>query len=114
MAAQCEVPEPSRSDKPPPKTPDTTVLVVEVRAITKPDLATVDALSHLMVSVRDLGCSIRLRNASPDLQELLGLCGLSDALPLCDELALVDQGQAEQREQPLGIEEVVEPGDPAL
>ncbi len=114
MAAESEVPETPRIGKPPPTEPSTRVLVVEMRAITNPDLATVDALSRLQVSVHGLGCSIRIRNASLELQELLGLCGLSDALPLSEELALVDQGQAEEREQPLRVEEVVEPGDPAL
>jgi len=103
-----------RDDRPPPTKPDPGVVVVEVRAITKPDLATVEALSRLQVSVHGLGCTIRLRNASPELKELLGLCGLTAALPLCDELSVIDQGQTEEREEPLGVEEEVEPGDPAL
>jgi hypothetical protein len=114
LAAENEVPEAPRGGRPPPTNPSTRVLVVEVRSITNPDLATVDALSRLQISVHSLGRSIRLRNASLELQELLGLCGLSDALPLSEELALVDEGQTEQREQSFGIEEIVEPGYPTL
>jgi anti-anti-sigma regulatory factor len=114
LATGDEVPESLRRGRPTPTKQTARVLVVEVRSITKPDLTTVDALSRFLVSVRGLGCSIRLRNASKELQDLLGLCGLRDVLLLAEELPLVDEWQAEQREQPLGIEEVVEPGDPAL
>lgn len=43
--------------------------------------ATVDALARLQLAARRHGCRIRLRNASPELLELLALMGLSDVLP---------------------------------
>jgi ABC-type transporter Mla MlaB component len=84
LAGENNVPETPRGGRPPPPNPSARVLVVEVRSITKPDLATVEALCRLHVSVQGLGCSIRLRNASLELQELLGVCGLSDVLPLSE------------------------------
>lgn len=80
--------------------------------VTEPDLGTVAALARLRMSERGLGWSLHLRYASPQLQELLDLCGLTEILPLCEDSTLVDEGQPEQGEQPRGVEEVVEPGDP--
>ena len=76
--------------------------------VTSPDLATVEALCRFRLALADQGYAVELRNASPGLRELLHLCGLDGALPL------VDQGQPEEREQPGGVEEEVEPGDSAL
>jgi hypothetical protein len=73
-----------------------------------PDLATIEALCRLRLAVADRGYAVELRDASPGLRELLGLCGLDGALPL------VVEGQPEQGEQPVGVEEEVEPGDPAM
>ena len=83
-------------------------LVCDVGRVTTPDLATIEALCRLRLAVADRGFAVQLRGASPGLRELLGLCGLDGALPL------VDEGQPEQREQPVGVEEEVEPGDPAI
>jgi hypothetical protein len=76
--------------------------------VISPDLATVEALCRFRLALADQGYAVELRDASPGLQELLVLCGLEGVLPL------VDQGQSEEREQPRGIEEEVEPGDSAL
>ena len=76
--------------------------------VISPDLATVEALCRFRLALADQGYAVELRDASPGLQELLVLCGLEGVLPL------VDQGQPEEREQPGGVEEEVEPGDPAL
>jgi ABC-type transporter Mla MlaB component len=89
-------------------------LVCDVRLVREPDLGTVAALARLRSSGRELGWSLHLRYASPRLQELLDLCGLAEILPVCGGSALVNQGQSEEGEQPRGVEEVVEPGDPAL
>lgn len=48
------------------------------------DAGTVDALARLQLTARRLGRQVRLGNASSELQELLALMGLSDALPLCE------------------------------
>jgi hypothetical protein len=74
-------------------------VVCDVGALVGPDLATVDALACLQFAVLRLGCRLRLRRASPELQELLGLMGLAEALGL--EVGR----QAEEREQRLSVEE---------
>ena len=71
------------------------------------DLAVVDALARLHLAARRRGCSIRLRGAGEELCGLLGVVGLVGVL--ARELG----GEAEGREQ-LGVEEVVEPGDPSV
>lgn len=70
----------------------------------RPDLALLDALARLQLAARRLGCSIRLRNPCPELCELLDLVGEPGS-------ALEAGREAEGGEQ-LGVEEVVEPGDP--
>ena len=47
----------------------------------EPDAVTVDALARLQLGARRCGCSVRLRNASPELRELVALMGLTDVLP---------------------------------
>jgi anti-anti-sigma regulatory factor len=42
---------------------------------------TVEALARLQLAAQRTGCRIRLRNASPDLLEVVALMGLSDVLP---------------------------------
>ncbi|HYP23977.1 MAG TPA: STAS domain-containing protein [Actinomycetota bacterium] len=80
-------------------------VVCDVRALDRPDLCTVDALARLQLAVKRLGGSIRLCGATPQLQRLLELTGLGAALGL--EVA----GQAEQREQALGVEEEADARD---
>ena len=72
------------------------------------DLAVVERLARLELAARRLGLSVRLRDACPELWELLELCGLGEVL-----LATGREvgGQAEGGEQP-GVEEVVVPDDP--
>jgi hypothetical protein len=89
-------------------------LVCDVSRVTEPDLGTIAALARLQVSGCGLAWTVRLRYASPRLQELLGLCGLAGILLQCGESPLVDEGQPEQGEQARGVEEVVEPGDPTV
>jgi hypothetical protein len=76
--------------------------------VTSPDLATIEALCRLRLALANEGHGLELRDALPGLRELLSLCGLEVVLPL------VFQGQPEEREQPDGVEEEIEPGDPAL
>jgi ABC-type transporter Mla MlaB component len=45
------------------------------------DAVTVDALARLQLAARRYGCTVRLRNASPELLELLAFLGLEDVLP---------------------------------
>lgn len=75
-----------------------------------PDLAVVDVLARLQLVARRMGCSVRLRDPSPALCDLLRLAGLADVVGGCD-LAL-EPGREPERGEQLGIEEVVEPRDP--
>ncbi len=72
------------------------------------DLALVDRLARLELAARRAGLSVRLRDACPELCELLELCGLDGLLPGTGRQV---RGQAEGGEQP-GVEEVVVPDDP--
>ena len=85
------------------------VFVCDVAGLTKPDVGTVDALARLQLAARRLGRPFRLRHASPDLVELLTLCGLDDVL-----LGVEPRRQAEEREQAGGVEERVERRDPPV
>lgn len=76
-------------------------------AVPAPDLGTIDALCRLRVSVAHMGYVLCLRDATSRLEELLTLCGLEDSFA-------VDQREPEQREETLGVEEEVEPGDAAI
>jgi ABC-type transporter Mla MlaB component len=82
------------------------VLECDVAAMRIPDLDTVDALARVGLTARQLGSEVRLRGASVELLELLAMCGL----PF--ELVLEAEGQAEQREEPRGVEEERDPTDP--
>lgn len=84
------------------------VLICDVAALTHPDAGTIEALARLQLTARRLGRQVRLRYPSRELRELLDLFGLTDVLR-------VEAGrQPEQREQPLGVEERVEMGDPPV
>jgi ABC-type transporter Mla MlaB component len=47
----------------------------------EPDAVTVDALARLQLAARRYGCQVRLRNASPELLELVAFMGLTEVLP---------------------------------
>jgi hypothetical protein len=69
------------------------------------ELAAVDALARLGLVARRLGCPLRVRRASPELRDLVALCGLTERLGVeCER-------QPEQREEPLGVQERVDAGD---
>lgn len=93
---------------------DADVVICDVDALAEPDVVAVDALARLQLIARRLGCHLRLRHACPELQDLLGFVGLRDVLPLCAELPVESRRQAEEREQPLGVEEEGDPADPPL
>jgi hypothetical protein len=89
-------------------------VVCDVSEVREPDLDTIAALARLRVSAAGLAWTVRLRYASPRLQELLDLTGLAEILPGCGDSLLVFEGQTEEGEQSRGVEEVVEPGDPTV
>ncbi|GHK00620.1 STAS domain-containing protein [Streptomyces sp. NPDC003753] len=85
------------------ETTGTGVVVCDVGALRPVRLATVDVLARLQLAARRAGGRIRLRDPAPALRALLDLVGLPIEL----------EGQPEQREPAPGVEEAVEPGDPA-
>jgi hypothetical protein len=88
------------------------VAICDVAGLTDVDLATIDALARLQLSVLRLGSSIELRNASDELRELLTLAGLDDVVRCSERLTVQVRRQSEQREEPRSVEEEADPGDP--
>ena len=70
------------------------------------DLATVDSLARLQLAARRSGVVLRVRRVPRELEELITFLGLAEAL------GLEPRGQAEEREQRLGVEEEGELDDP--
>jgi hypothetical protein len=80
-------------------------IVVRMEGAAAPDLGMMDALARMQLAARRAGWTIRVGTACPELCELIELSGLAKVL------ALEPFGQPEDREE-LGVQEVVEPGDP--
>jgi ABC-type transporter Mla MlaB component len=82
----------------------------DVRALVA-DIVGVEALARLQLTARRVGCGVRLRHPSRELEELLDLCGLGGVLagdgPLVGPIR-----QAEERKQAGRVEEGADPGDP--
>ena len=71
------------------------------------DLGTVESLARLQLAARRSGVRLRLRRVPRELEELIIFVGLAEAL------GLGPRGQAEEREERLGVEEEGELDDPA-
>ncbi|MEV5316452.1 STAS domain-containing protein [Streptomyces sp. NPDC052687] len=80
------------------------VVVCDIGGLGPPGLAVVDLLARLQLAARRAGGHIRLRDPDPALPALLDLVGLRFEV----------EGQPEQREPPLGVQEEMESGDPAV
>jgi hypothetical protein len=78
-----------------------------MRGSGEPDLAAVDLLARLYLASSRRGGSVALSDVVVPLDELLELAGLS-------RLRGKVGGQAEGGEQPVGLEEGVEPADPPV
>jgi hypothetical protein len=76
----------------------TSPIVVDAGALPA-DISTIDALARLELNAQRIGQTIRLREASADLRRLIDFAGLSDVL------RVETQGQAEEREDALRVEE---------
>ena len=87
--------------------PPPTTIVCDVGGLGEPHARTIEALARLQLVVRRHGFELRLRHASNELHELLSFFGLSEVL------RLEPGGEAEQREQRLGVEEERELDDPS-
>ena len=86
-------------------------LVCDAAWLVRPDCATVEALARLQLEARRVDRQICLRNAPPQLVELVTLAGLADVLP-CEERSLVQvERKAEEREEPGRVEEERDAGD---
>ena len=69
------------------------------------DLGTVGSLARLKLAARRSGAELRLTRVPAELEELITFLGLAEAL------GLEPRGQAEEREERLGVEEEREAGD---
>ncbi len=85
-------------------------VVCDVGAVVA-DLVAVEALARMQLTARRRGRALRLRAASPALDDLIAFCGLSDVLP-CERPDLLGPGgKPEEPEQACGVEERVDRGD---
>ena len=80
----------------------------DVSHVRRADVATVNALARAALNARRAGACLRVVNASPELEQLITFVGLAGVL-----LRRLEW-EAEQREEPVGVEERVEPDDPAV
>ncbi|MET7918655.1 STAS domain-containing protein [Streptomyces avermitilis] len=83
---------------------DAGVVVCDAAGFGPPGLAAVDALARLELAARRTGGRIRVRAPAPALRALLDLVGLRFEV----------EGEVEEREPALRVEEEVEPGEPAV
>ena len=93
---------------------DSTIILCDLARLADADIATVDALARLALGARRMGCAVTLRDPSTELLELVGLAGLGEVLPCAPASGLEVIGQPEEREEPLGVEEERDAGDPAV
>jgi ABC-type transporter Mla MlaB component len=70
------------------------------------DAVAVDALARIQLAARRLGRQIVLRHVTDELHDLMAVVGLDGVL------RIEPRGQAEQREQRVGVEEERELDDP--
>ena len=75
-----------------------TTIVVDVSALAS-DALTIDALARFQLAAQRVGQRLQLRGASADLRDLIAFAGLSDVL------RVEPRRQAEEGEQPRGVEE---------
>ncbi len=81
-------------------------LVLDCSALPEADAGHIDGLARLHLNLRRRHCELRLANASDGLRDLIDLAGLAGVLR-------VEAGwKAEEREEPVSVEEEGELGDP--
>ena len=71
------------------------------------DLRSVERLARLQLAARRNGLDLRLTRVPAELEELITFVGLAEAL------GLEPRGQAEEREERVGVEEEGELDDPS-
>lgn len=87
-------------------------MVCDVRGVSEASVAAISVLARLQLTARRLGGRVRVRNASPELHDLLALAGLCDVVGACPPLPVEALGQSEEREEFLGVEEEGDSSDP--
>ena len=82
-------------------------VLCDVAACAAPDLGIVEVVARLELTVRRAGGRMALRGASAELLDLLVWCGLPPPS------VVESEGQAEEREEPGGVQEERDPRDSA-
>jgi ABC-type transporter Mla MlaB component len=59
---------------------DAELVVCDVGGLGEPDAVTVEALARVWLTVRRLGCRVRIRHSCRELRELVAFMGLVDIL----------------------------------
>jgi hypothetical protein len=75
-----------------PPRPGLPTLALDVQGAA-PDAVTVDVLARLQVGARRCGWRIALRNATPELLDLVAFMGLADVLSEASEVSGVPGGE---------------------
>jgi hypothetical protein len=86
-----------------------TLVICDAGRIAAPDVATIEAFARLQLVAHRGGCGFVLRDPCVEIHELLDLMGLAGVLRAERPLSLEAWGQAEQREQPRGVQEERDP-----
>jgi len=82
-------------------------ILCDLSALRDADMQVIDLLGRLELAARRHGRTLRLRNASPALTELIAFLGLDSAL------RLEARREAEEGEDPVGVEEERQLDDPS-
>jgi anti-anti-sigma regulatory factor len=87
-------------------TPARRPIVCDLSALGDADAETIDLLARLQLAARRQDRALRFLHASPALQDLIAFAGLDSVL------RVEPQRETEERENPLGVEEERQLGDP--
>lgn len=98
-----------RSQPPPPRDE---LMDCDVAGL-RPDLSAMDALAYAALTARRLGCRIALHHASRELQDVIGLVGLSAVVPCAPASSVEPRRQAEEGKDPLRVQEERDAADPS-
>jgi ABC-type transporter Mla MlaB component len=88
--------------------PHASRIACDLAVFAEADAATLDALARLQLAAARLGVELRLHPVERELLELAAFAGLDGAL------RLEPCGEPEEREDPLGVEEERQLGDPPV
>ena len=83
-------------------------VVLDCRWLTEPRLAEINHIARLQLAVRRQGCQVQLRNADEALLDLIAFAGLAEVL------RVEVRRESEEGEEPRGVEEKGQPGDPPV